>query len=139
MKRLRRPVLGPGFVIAMTIVLATTGASAAGPERAILQHTDLPPSAAQSATLGTVAMKPGDAIPWHTHPGVEIGYVAAGEMVLSVAGTADRTLHSGQSFIVPRGLAHRSRATGATGARLVVTWVTDTGAALSSPATSSQP
>lgn len=121
-------------VFVTAAALAAGAAQAEAPSRAILQQADLRPDHPQSATLGTVDLKPGDALPWHTHEGVEIGYVASGEVTLSIAGRPDRTYRAGQSFLVPRGLAHRSRAAGKAPTRLVVTWVTDTGTPLSTPA-----
>lgn len=142
MRRLRRSRSMPGAVsvampraaVAMAALLFSGGVSAAGPSRTILQQADLPPASSQSATLGTVVLNPGDALPWHTHRGIEIGYVIAGDVILSVEGMADQTFHAGQSFIIPRGLVHRSRQTGTAETRMVLTWVTDTGTALSTPA-----
>jgi quercetin dioxygenase-like cupin family protein len=52
-----------------------------------------------------------------------------------VAGAPDITLGPGQSFLVPRGTPHASRAVGDGDATVISTWVTDTGAPLATPAT----
>lgn len=70
---------------------------------------------------------------WHTHPGVEIAYLVAGEMTLEQAGQPTRVLHPGDSFMVPRGLAHNGANAGKVPARLVITYVYDKGAPLRTP------
>lgn len=65
---------------------------------------------------------------WHVHPGVEIAYLVSGEMTLEQAGQPTRRLRAGDSFMVPRGLAHNGANAGKTPARLVITYVYDKGA-----------
>jgi quercetin dioxygenase-like cupin family protein len=67
---------------------------------------------------------------WHTHPGVEIAYLIAGEMSLEQAGQPMRRLTAGDSFIVPRGVPHNGANLGAVPARLVITYVVDKDAPL---------
>lgn len=70
---------------------------------------------------------------WHTHAGVEIAYLIAGEMTLEQQGQATRVLHAGDSFMVPRGVAHNGANIGKTPARLVITYVVDKDAPLRTP------
>jgi quercetin dioxygenase-like cupin family protein len=119
-------------LLACLVVLPLSGVASA-PVRTILQQSALPGGSAQTVMLGTVALKAGDEIPWHTHPGVEMGYVSAGQVTLSLAGQPDRMLAPRASFTVPRGVAHSVHATG-DGALLVISWTIDTGAPLSTPA-----
>jgi quercetin dioxygenase-like cupin family protein len=114
------------------LTAVASAAPAAAPVRTILQQTELPSQPAQAATLGTVALKAGEEVAWHVHAGIEIGYVQSGSIVLSAGGMPDRTFAAGQSFVVPRGIAHRSRPVGGD-ARLVVTWITDAGGEISTP------
>ncbi len=107
-------------------------AASADPVRTMLQHSDLPASP-QTATLGRVQVKAGDPPAWHTHAGIEIGYILSGQVILSMAGAPDLPLGPGQSFLVPRGTPHASRAIGGD-ATVISTWVTDTGAPLATPA-----
>jgi quercetin dioxygenase-like cupin family protein len=121
------------------IALAALGAllgwpAAADPVRTLLQHSDLPTAPPQTATLGTVRLKAGDPPAWHSHAGIELGYVLTGQMQLSVAGAPDVTVGPGQSFLVPRGTPHSSRAIGTQDVTVTSTWVTDTGAPLATPA-----
>ena len=70
---------------------------------------------------------------WHVHPGVEIAYLLSGEMTLEQAGQPTRTLHPGDSFVVPRGLAHNGANVGKVPARLVITYVYDKDMPLRTP------
>lgn len=117
--------------------VALTAAPAAAPVRTIMEQAELPMGQAQVAALGTVRLPADAAIDWHVHPGIEMGYVEAGRMRLSIAGAADRTIAAGGSFLIPRGAVHRSSAIGGD-ARMVVTWITDRGQALSAPASAPQ-
>jgi quercetin dioxygenase-like cupin family protein len=71
---------------------------------------------------------------WHTHPGVEIGYVLEGETEMRGAGGEPRIYRAGQIFTIPRGMVHNGVNVGQGPARLVITYVTDRGADLRSPA-----
>ena len=70
---------------------------------------------------------------WHVHPGVEIAYLIAGEMTLEQAGQPTRRLVPGDSFLVPRGLAHNGANVGKVPARLVITYIYDKDAPLRTP------
>jgi quercetin dioxygenase-like cupin family protein len=71
---------------------------------------------------------------WHTHAGVEIAYLIAGDMTLEREGQATRILHPGDSFMVPRGVPHNGANIGMIPARLVITYVVDKNAPLRTPA-----
>ena len=62
---------------------------------------------------------------WHIHPGTEIAYLLQGEMSLEEAGKPIRTLHPGDSFMIPRGVPHSGANLGQVPARLVITYVVD--------------
>lgn len=65
---------------------------------------------------------------WHVHPGVEVAYVLSGAMRLEMAGQPVRTLRAGESFSMPRGIAHNGTNVGRVPARLVITYLVDKGA-----------
>ena len=46
---------------------------------------------------------------WHTHPGEEVGYIAAGTVEMLVEGQPPRTLREGEGFLIPPGTAHNAR------------------------------
>lgn len=75
----------------------------------------------------------GGASGWHRHPGVEIAYLLQGEMSLEQEGLPTRHLLPGDSFTVPRGVAHNGANLGKVPARLVITYVVDKDAPLRTP------
>ena len=58
-----------------------------------------------------------------THPGTELGYVLEGEITLSVDGAADKTLKSGDSYMVEDARVREISASMAGGVKLLVTYV----------------
>ena len=85
--------------------------------------------------MATVVIAPGSGNPPHTHYGSEIGYVLEGHIRLEVKGQPTRDLGPGDSFMVPRGVVHRSILIGSETAKLVSTWTVDKGKPLLVPAT----
>jgi quercetin dioxygenase-like cupin family protein len=45
---------------------------------------------------------------WHTHPGEEVGYILAGTVEMSIAGTATLTLNAGDPFLIPPRTPHNA-------------------------------
>lgn len=94
-------------------------------KRTILQHADVASNAAQETLFGTVEIVPGSGNGFHTHYGSEIGYVLKGHIRLEIRGAASRDLGPGDSFMVPRGVVHRSVLIGNEPAELLNTWTVD--------------
>ncbi len=46
---------------------------------------------------------------WHTHPGEEVGCIAAGTVEMLVEGRPPRTLHAGEGFLIPPEKPHNAR------------------------------
>src|SRR5579872_2259469 len=88
---------------------------------------------AQQVTVLTREFPVGGSSGWHTHPGVEIAYLIAGEMSLEESGRPTRRLVAGESFMVPRGVPHNGANLGTVPARLVITYVVDRDAPLRTP------
>ena len=65
---------------------------------------------------------------WHVHPGVESAYLLSGTMSREMAGQPRMVLHQGDTFTVPRGVAHNGANMGKVPALLVITYVVDKGA-----------
>jgi quercetin dioxygenase-like cupin family protein len=101
-------------------------------KRIPLQKFDVPNSNFETV-IGIAEVAPNVTIGRHTHPGPESGYVLSGEMVLMVEGQPDKTLKAGESYQVPSGAIHDAR-TGASGARVIATYVVEKGKPLASPA-----
>lgn len=96
-------------------------------KRTILQQTDVASNPAQETIFGTVEIAPGSGNGFHTHFGTEIGYVLQGHIRLEVKGEAPKDLGPGDSFMVPRGLVHRSVLVGDEPVKLVNSWTVDKG------------
>jgi len=77
---------------------------------------------------------PGGEVPFHTHPGIEMGYVASGEALLSRKGQADLSLKAGDSFSIPQGLVHALKNAGPAPLVVISTYVVDQNQPLVIPA-----
>lgn len=81
-------------------------------------------------SIATAAFAPGARIAMHTHPGEESGVVVSGTLKIDREGMAPLILHAGDSYLIPRGLAHSPSAPeGET--HVVATFVVDKGKPLS--------
>jgi quercetin dioxygenase-like cupin family protein len=127
------------------VILAACGAavvvfaqSPAGPTkpptRTILQQVDVATDPPQETLFGTVEIAPGSGNAPHTHYGSEIGYVLQGRIRLEVQGQPPRELGPSESFMVPRGVVHRSVLVGTETVKLLNTWTVDKGKPLLVPA-----
>lgn len=74
--------------------------------------------------LVQIDCKPGELIPRHFHPGIEISYVLEGDGLLIVSGRPDQELRTGDTFHIPAGMPH-SVHIGGRGARALCTYVVD--------------
>jgi quercetin dioxygenase-like cupin family protein len=64
---------------------------------------------------------------WHTHPGEEVGYIAAGEVEMLVQGRPPRTLRAGEGFLIPPGTPHNARDLGPETGRMLSTYLVEVG------------
>jgi quercetin dioxygenase-like cupin family protein len=114
------------------LLLAAASRAASAP--ATIAELDVPQDQGMQHVTVLVREFPiGGSSGWHTHAGVEIAHLIAGEMTLEQAGQPTRVLHPGDSFVVARGLAHNGANIGKAPARLVITYVVDRGAPLRTP------
>lgn len=109
-------------------------ARAADIVRTPLQKWEIPQSPAYDLNTFYVTIAPGGTSGRHTHPGVESSYVISGELVLKVDGQPDRRLKAGDHFLVEPGTVHDVTATGSEPLVLVLSYVTERGKPLVSPA-----
>jgi quercetin dioxygenase-like cupin family protein len=123
-----------GWFVATLVAAQTPGAPAKPPVRTILQQVDVATSPAQETLFGTVEIAPGSGNAPHTHNGSEIGYVLQGRIRLEVQGQPPRELGPGESFMIPRGIVHRSVLVGSDTVKLLNTWTVDKGKPLLVPA-----
>jgi quercetin dioxygenase-like cupin family protein len=64
---------------------------------------------------------------WHTHPGEEVGYIAAGTVEMLVEGRPPRTLHAGEGFLIPAGTPHNARDLGPGTGQMLSTYLVEVG------------
>jgi quercetin dioxygenase-like cupin family protein len=64
---------------------------------------------------------------WHTHPGEEVGYIAAGTVEMLVEGRPARTLHTGEGFLIPPGVPHNARDLGPGTGQMLSTYLVEVG------------
>jgi quercetin dioxygenase-like cupin family protein len=64
---------------------------------------------------------------WHTHPGEEVGYIAAGTVEMLVEGQPARTLHAGEGFLIPPGVPHNARDLGPGTGQMLSTYLVEVG------------
>jgi quercetin dioxygenase-like cupin family protein len=108
------------------VALAQDAATPKPPaKRTILQRADVASSPDQETIFGTVEIALGSGNGFHTHFGTEIGYVLQGHIRLEVKGEAPKDLGPGDSFMVPRGMVHRSVLVGDEPVKLVNSWTVD--------------
>jgi quercetin dioxygenase-like cupin family protein len=119
------------------IALAMTGVAAAQQnlpaatqqtttiKRTPLQRFDVPGTNYETV-IGMAEIVPNVNIGRHTHPGPESGFMLDGEMVLMVAGQADKTVKAGESYQIPPGAIHDAK-TGPNGAKVIATYVVEKG------------
>ena len=94
---------------------------------------DIPAGAApQQVQLRGGNYAPGQGVPLHVHPGVEMAYIVQGTIEFRIGG--DTVIkHAGDSTLIPRGTPHAAKSLGPDTARIVSAFVIDQGAQLRVP------
>ena len=115
------------------VTLAVTAFGQATVTRTVLQRSDLP-EAVSEGVMGIAEFPPGMALGRHSHPGVEIGYVLSGELLLSVDGKEPLKLKAGDSYTVPAGVVHDAAKAGAGVTKALASWMVEKGKPLATPA-----
>jgi quercetin dioxygenase-like cupin family protein len=81
-----------------------------------------------------LTFQPGDATPWHYHPGPTLVTVKEGEITFTQGSCRAVTYHAGQSFVEGQpGTVGRAQNTGTTIARVNVAFITPVGSATTFP------
>lgn len=113
--------------LAMLLALAA-GTAAAQPASVPQTHAqiDVPRVRPQQVIVQSRTFAAGGESGWHVHPGTEVAYVTAGRMELRIKGKSTM-LEPGDSFTMPRGIAHNGINRGTGAAQLVITLVVDKG------------
>jgi quercetin dioxygenase-like cupin family protein len=90
-------------------------------------------------TMLKVTMNPNTALPWHTHPVPNAGYILSGDLTLhDRASGVTHTYHAGESFAESVNAEHRGEA-GENGAVLLLTYAGTPGTPTSVPAHGEKP
>ena len=83
-----------------------------------------------------LTFQPGDATPWHYHPGPTLVTVKEGEITQTTGGCTGRIYHAGESFVEGQsGLVSRAQNTGSTVAKVNVVFIIPVGSATTFPVT----
>lgn len=101
-------------------------------KRIPLQRFEVPGTTYETV-IGIAEIAPNVAIGRHTHPGPESGYLLEGSFELLIDGEAPKALKAGESYVVPARAVHDAR-TGAQGAKVIATYVVETGHPIASAA-----
>ena len=120
---------------AVALMALMVGADAQAPapfKRTVLQQADLS-APGREAVMALAEVQPGGASGRHTHPCEEISYVLTGPLVLEIDGKPARTLQTGEAFLIPPGVIHNARNTGAGVAKVVGTYVIEKGKPVATP------
>jgi quercetin dioxygenase-like cupin family protein len=120
--------------LATLATLALAGAILAqnpGVQRNIVQRADV--RGGNEAVIAAVQFAPGANVGRHTHPGEEISFVIEGEGDLMITGQPVRHIKAGDGFIVPAGVIHDAKNTGAQPLKLSAVYYVEKGKPLATP------
>jgi quercetin dioxygenase-like cupin family protein len=114
---------------------AAAGAPAApaGFKRVELQKHDLSLGGREAITARG-EFQAGAAVPRHTHPGEEIGYVVEGELTVEIDGQPPKAVKAGEAFFIPANTVHAGKNTSKGTTVVLSTYVTEKGKPLATPA-----
>ena len=85
------------------------------------------------AVTARAEFQPGAAVPKHTHPGEEVGYILEGQLTLEVEGKPAQNLKAGDTFFLPAGTVHAAKNTGKGPAAVLSTYLVEKGKPLATP------
>jgi quercetin dioxygenase-like cupin family protein len=122
------------FLAALLVGTAVAASAQPAPSTGAMQTYDIPTTGKpQTFYMLHRVLKPNEVLPLHSHRGVEITWVVRGTIRLTMAGRS-RIYHAGESFLIPRGVAHSPANAGSDEAEVAVNYILDKGAPLSDPA-----
>ena len=107
------------------------GAQQGGVKRTILLRTDEPGSTTHEAVMGIAEIAPGASAGRHRHPGIEIGYVLEGSLILEHEGHPNLTLKAGDTF--KNDGVHDAKNTGDKPVKILAVYMVEKGKPLAEP------
>ena len=69
----------------------------------------------------------GAAVPRHTHPGEEVGFVLQGELTVEIEGKPAQTVKAGEAFFIPAGTVHSGKNTSKAATVVLSTYIVEKG------------
>ena len=102
------------------------------PTRTILQQTDVPGSN-YTVVRAVTDINANMTAARHTHPGIEISYMLAGEAEFTIEGLGVKRVKAGESFRLESGVKHSVK-NGPAATKILAIYTIPKGAALSTPA-----
>ena len=134
---LRKSLATVAVVTAVSVGSLTLGVRALfgqmpGFKRVELQKHDIS-TAGHEAIMARGEFIPGAAVPKHTHPGEEVGYILEGEVTFEIAGKPPTVLKAGEAFFIPAGTVHAAKNTGKGEAKVLSTYIVEKGKPLATP------
>ncbi len=134
---LKTVLTAAALTLALTLSAAAQQPPAAATTAPTIKRTPLQkfdvPGTNMETVIGIAEVVPNVFIGKHTHPGPESGYILDGELTLILSGQPDKVLKTGDSYQIPAGAVHDGKS-GATGAKVIATYVVEKGKPLASPA-----
>jgi quercetin dioxygenase-like cupin family protein len=121
-------VLGLGLAATCLLLAQNSGI-----QRTVVKKADVSVPG-REAVIARVEIAPSASAGRHTHPGDEISYVTEGEGEILMEGQPPLKVKTGDGFVIPGGVKHDARNTGATPLRLVGVYVVEKGKPLATPA-----
>jgi quercetin dioxygenase-like cupin family protein len=117
----------PSFRVAAllsSLVSSVAYAQASAVHRTTMEEQAIPGSAYNAVTMKIIVDMGGKTMP-HSHPGVEMGYIAAGEATLILDGKAPQIIPADTSFIVPANLVHHVENSGSGDLLVISTYIVE--------------
>jgi len=130
---LKKIALGTA-IVAVALAGSTPLSAQSGyvPKRTILQQTDAPGSN-YTVVLALTEIDPNMTAARHTHPGVEISYMLAGEADFVIDGVGTKHVKAGDNFRLESGVKHSVK-NGSQLTKILAVYTIPKGAALATPA-----
>lgn len=127
----RRAILGAGGIAAVgalgvgaSPVSAGSGDPASGVTRQLLQEHPSPAEGWEA--VQTLVRIPRDKESGrHSHPGIEVGYIVEGDVLMEFDDRPPLRLCTGDPFFIPEGAIHNARNVGKVTTRMLSTYVVD--------------
>jgi quercetin dioxygenase-like cupin family protein len=105
---------------------AAAPAAPAGFKRVELQRHDIA-TPNHEAVQARGEFEAGAAVPKHTHPGEEVGFVLAGELTVEIEGKPAQPVKAGEVFFIPAGTVHSGKNTAKGQTVVISTYIVEKG------------